>query len=168
LILTTLITGLAYPLLMTLFSQIVFPHKANGSLIKNNQGQVIGSELIGQTFKGQNYFWSRPSAIDYNPMPSGGSNLGPTSVDLVGKVKEREKQGLVNDLLFASGSGLDPHISPEGARAQIGRIAQSRGTTEQKIGKILDGFIEQRQMRILGEKRVNVLMLNLALDERLK
>lgn len=149
----TVLTGFIYPTLMTMVSQVVFPNKANGS-----------PELIAQKFAQPGYFWSRPSAVDYNPMPSGGSNLGPTSLDLAAKVNERKGIGLTEDLLFASASGLDPHISPDGAYNQIARIAKARGVNETAVRDIVTSHIEQRQFGILGEERVNVLKLNIALD----
>lgn len=167
-VLMTLLTGVVYPFLMTSASQILFSNKANGSLIKNKDGVVVGSELIAQGFKQEKYFWPRPSAIDYNPMLSGGSNLGPTSQDLRAKVKERETTGATGDLLFASGSGLDPHISPESAQAQITRIAGARNVNESKVMEIVNEFVEARQLSFLGENRVNVVRLNIALDERLR
>lgn len=161
----TILTGFVYPALITLIAQVAFSDKANGSLISKN-GRIIGSELIAQSFKDPKYFWPRPSAIDFNPMPSGGSNLGPTSADLAAKVKERASQGMSGELLFASGSGLDPHISPQAAVGQIPRVAQARGVPEAAVRSIVDQFVERRQFGILGESRVNVLKLNLALDER--
>jgi potassium-transporting ATPase KdpC subunit len=171
----TIITGIAYPLLITILGQIFFPNKANGSLI-NKDGSIIGSELIGQKFTSDKYFWPRPSAIDYNPLPSGGSNLGPTSAalkDLVVSRKdaiERANPGSFDvpiDLLFASGSGLDPDISPEAARFQIDRVAHARGLDNKAKIKLIDLVekqIKQPDFGILGEPRINVLRLNIALD----
>lgn len=151
----TVLTGLIYPLSMTVISQLLFPEKANGKL-----------ELIAQKFTQEKYFWSRPSAIDYNPMPSGGTNLGPISQDLLAKVNERKAIGATDDLLFASGSGLDPQISPKNAYNQIPRVAKARGVKEETLRDIVRSHIEGRQFGFLGEERVNVLTLNLALDER--
>lgn len=165
LLLMTIITGFIYPGVITVISKFIFPHQAEGSLISNDQGKIIGSKLIAQNFKGEQYFHPRPSAVDYNPTSSGASNLGPTSKDLLDKVNERKKQGAPDDLLFASGSGLDPHISPKSAMDQLSRVAQARHMDEKQIYDMVQGHIEGRQFGFLGEKRVNVLMLNLALDQ---
>ncbi len=164
----TVLTGFVYPGLIGVVGQLFFSKSSNGSLIYGTQGKIIGSELIAQNFKGEKYFWPRPSAIDFNPMPSGGSNLGPTSQDLVTKFHEREKQGFTRDTLFASGSGLDPHISPEAAKDQVERIAKTRNAPAAEVTAVLNEHIESRQFGFLGQKRVNVLKLNLALDERFK
>ena len=163
-ILMVVLTGFFYPGVMTLFARLIFPSQAAGSLLKNSQGQVIGSELIGQAFKSEKYFWPRPSATDYNPMPSGGTNLGVTSQDLLAKVKERESQGLTGELLFASASGLDPHITPKTALGQVSRIAGARGLSETALRELIEKHVDPRQMGFLGIERVNVLKLNLALD----
>lgn len=160
----TVLTGLIYPVVMTVFAQ-VFHQKANGSLIESS-GQIVGSELIAQGFQKPEYFWPRPSAIGYNPLPSGGSNLGPLSSDLLNQVKERSSKGMKEDLLFASASGLDPHISPEAALSQASRVATARQVSEESIRSIVNQFIESRQLGFLGEPRVNVLKLNLALDKK--
>ncbi len=162
----TVVTGLAYPLLMTAVSQALFHHQASGSFITASDGKVIGSELIAQGFKNPKYFWPRPSGVDYNPMPSGASNLGPTSKDLVAKIKERREQGFTRDLLFASGSGLDPHISPEAAADQIKRVSDTRHVDAAALQKLVNEFTERRQWHFLGEERVNVLRLNVALDKQ--
>ena len=171
----TILTGIVYPLLITGLAQMFFSDKANGSLILF-RGRIVGSALIGQKFVSERYFWPRPSAIDYNPLPSGGSNLGPTSTDLFAKVSERRKSmeganpesGTVpSDLLFASGSGLDPHITLEAARYQIERVIRARGLDiEQKnrLIALVEKHIEPPVLGILGQPRVNVLRLNLALD----
>ena len=177
-----LITGVIYPLLVTGFSQLIFPLKANGSLIKVND-QVLGSELIGQNFTEAKYFWSRPSATSTNPYnsfdhdsltASSGSNLGPLSQTLVDEV-----QGRVNalknidptntslipvDLVTASASGLDPNISVSAAYYQVARVAKARGLSAEVVTKLVDQYTEDRQFGIFGEPRVNVLMLNLALE----
>ena len=144
----TLLFGLAYPLAITGAAQALFPAQANGSLIERD-GQIVGSELIGQSFTRPEYFWSRPSAAGdgYNASASSGSNLGPA------------------DLATASGSGLDPHISPEAARVQIARVAQARGLAEADVGALVARHTERPLLRFLGEPVVNVLILNLALDE---
>jgi K+-transporting ATPase ATPase C chain len=176
-VLMTILLGIVYPLVITGITQAIFPHRANGSLLVTD-GKVIGSALIGQKFESERYFWPRPSAIDYNPLPSGGSNLGPTSAELQRQITSRrsmllkahalsEKTIIPLDLLFASGSGLDPHISPEAARFQANRVARARGfdrNTENRLNQLIDEYAEPRTLVILGEPRVNVLKLNLALD----
>lgn len=163
----TLLTGLVYPLAMTGVAQLLFPRQANGSRIIQ-QGTLIGSDLLAQKFESPKYFWPRPSAADYATIPSGASNKGPTSADLKKAIDERrEKFGndAPVDLLTASGSGLDPHISPEGARLQIPRVAAARNMSIQKVSELVDQTIELPQLGFLGEPRVNVLRLNRALDE---
>ena len=177
-LLMTILTGILYPFLVTGLGQMLFPYKANGSLVVF-KGKIVGSDLIGQKFVSEKYFWSRPSAIDYNPLPSGGSNLGPTSVDLLTKVAQRRKlmekanpesRTVPSDLLFASGSGLDPHITPEAAKYQLERIARVRAL-DIKQNKILitlvEQYVEPPVFGIFGQPRVNVLKLNLALDSTL-
>jgi K+-transporting ATPase ATPase C chain len=166
----TLLTGIIYPLIVSIFADSFFLHKAGGSLVLRD-GKVIGSELISQKFTQEKYFFSRPSAIDYNPLPSGGSNLAPTSKKLGDFVKEQEtKLGGRNapaDLIYASASGLDPEITLEAAVFQIDRILKARGWDEAKreeIHGLIRRFAAPRQLGFLGEKRVNVLALNLALD----
>lgn len=169
-----LLTGLAYPLAITGISQLAFPAQANGSLIRNGE-TVIGSSLIGQNFASDRYFWPRPSVTadaPYNAGASTGSNLGPTSANLAARVKtdiERLNAAgiaapISADGATASGSGLDPDISPEFARAQIARVATARGVSEQDIAMLVDRFTQGRLLGIVGEPRVNVLQLNLALD----
>jgi potassium-transporting ATPase KdpC subunit len=178
LLVLTVLTGILYPVAITLAANVLFPAQANGSLIERD-GQVIGSALIGQSFTSERYFWPRPSAIDYNPLPSGGSNLGPTSAALQAKVIERaaairqanrlaEDAAIPTDLLFASGSGLDPHLSPDAARLQIDRVAAARGFTSaqrDQLAALIERSIEPPQFGVLGEPRVNVLRLNLAVDQ---
>jgi potassium-transporting ATPase KdpC subunit len=178
LLVLTVLTGIIYPLTMTLIAGVIFPAQANGSLITRN-GQIIGSALIGQKFDDARYFWPRPSAIDYNPLPSGGSNQGPTSAALQSAVKDRAaavRQAnnltadatIPTDLLFASGSGLDPHISPDAVRLQIDRVAAARGFTvaqREQLTTLVEKSIEGPQLVVLGEPRVNVLLLNLAVDQ---
>ena len=165
LLLMTLLTGFMYPGVITVVNQLIFPRQSQGMLIKNSKGELIGSELIAQDFKGDQYFHPRPSAIDYNPTSSGGSNFGPTSVDLVAKVNERKAKGAQDDLLFTSGSGLDPDISTKSALDQIARIAHARNMSDAQIYDMVQSHIEGRQLGFLGEERVNVLKLNLALDQ---
>jgi K+-transporting ATPase ATPase C chain len=171
----TLLTGFLYPGLVTALAKLLFPRQANGSLIQLN-GTVVGSELIGQKFTRPEYFHGRPSAAGdgYDGFSSGGSNLGPTSQKLLDRIQadlarfHRENpsfQGPVPaDLLTASASGLDPHISPASASAQLERVAQARGVPASRIRHLVDAYTEGRQFGFLGEPRVNVLKLNLALD----
>jgi potassium-transporting ATPase KdpC subunit len=159
------LTGLIYPLLMTLILQWVMPQKANGSLLKVRE-KVVGSTLIAQSFKQNGYFWPRPSAINYDPMnPSGGSNLGPTSKKLKDIIEERLKNfpdrlQVPSEMVYASGSGLDPHISLKAAYFQVDRVAKARSISPSKLKELI-----QRLSEGIGEKYVNVLLLNQALDE---
>jgi K+-transporting ATPase ATPase C chain len=170
-----LLTGVLYPVVVTLLAHVIFPRQAAGSLIYKPGGKCIGSSLIGQSFSDPRYFWSRPSAtadLPYNPLASGGSNLGPTNIDLINRIKERaalfqsmgNNEPLPADLVTASGSGLDPHISLEAAMIQIPRIARGRHVSEEKVRNLVQNYFEDRQLGFLGAKRVNVLKLNLALD----
>jgi K+-transporting ATPase ATPase C chain len=179
-ILWTIICGLAYPVVMTLVAQLAFPDKANGSLVMRD-GKIIGSALLAQQFTGSNYFWPRPSACTYGTGPtglvaSGGSNLGPTSGALQTNVINNTAAFISGnnlptntlvpaDMVFASASGLDPHISPEAARLQIARVAAARGLSPDKVTALVDQFKEGSQWGFLGEPRVNVFLLNIALDE---
>lgn len=182
----TLITGLAYPLAMTGIAGVLFPRQAAGSLIEKD-GKVIGSELIGQVFAEDKYFHGRPSATNapdpkdstktvdapYNASNSMGSNLGPTNKALADRVKgavddlmkENPSAAVPVDLVTTSGSGLDPHISPEAALFQVPRVAKARNMAEDRVRKLVEQRIEGRTLGLLGEPRVNVLLLNLALDE---
>jgi K+-transporting ATPase ATPase C chain len=181
----TLITGLVYPLAMTGIAGIIFPYQAQGSLIEKD-GTVVGSEVIGQVFAEDKYFHGRPSAtnkpdpndatknvdVPYNAANSGGSNLGPTNKALIDRVKgdvdklkaENPSAPVPIDLVTTSGSGLDPHISPEAAFFQVPRVAKARGITEDRLRQLVADQIEGRLLGLIGEPRVNVLMLNIALD----
>jgi K+-transporting ATPase ATPase C chain len=174
-----LVCGVLYPLAITAIAQLGFHDRANGSLVERG-GQIVGSELIAQQFTGAEYFWPRPSAASYGTGPSGiagssGSNLGPTSAQLQTNVRNNAKAlrdahklpadaPVPADLVFASASGLDPHISPEAARFQVARVATARGMSEEKVKALVEKFVEPPQWGFLGEARVNVLLLNLALD----
>lgn len=170
----TLVTGVAYPLLVTGISQSIFSQQASGQLLERS-GVIVGSTLLSQKFEGPNYFWGRPSAVGNNPLPSGGSNLSQINGDLKKTYEERKEKLKAahpnmtveppQDLLFASGSGLDPHISPEATQYQLQRVATARGMDSAAVKKIVDEMTEGRQFGILGEPRVNVLALNLALDK---
>jgi len=173
----TIFTGVAYPLFISAISVIAYPDKAAGSLIEKD-GKVIGSKLIGQKFESDKYFWSRPSAIDYNPMPSGGSNSGPTSAALQKFYQDKQKNfreknlikdisSVPNEMFFASASGVDPHISPASAFFQVERIVKARNfdnAKKEKVIKLIDSLTENPQFGFLGNSVVNVLLLNLELD----
>jgi K+-transporting ATPase ATPase C chain len=181
----TLITGLVYPLVMTGIAQVIFPYQANGSMIEHD-GKVVGSELIGQNFTSDKYFHGRPSATTgpdpkdptksiaapYNAVNSGGSNLGPSNKALIDRVKDdlaklqKDNPGtpVPIDLVTTSGSGLDPEISPEAALFQVPRIAKARNLQEDRVRQLVNENTEGRLLDLLGEPRVNVLELNLALD----
>jgi len=166
-IVLTLLTGIIYPAVMTGIAQLIFPTQANGSRIAQN-GKLIGSDLLSQKFESPRYFWPRPSAGDFATVASGASNKGPTSADLKKSIDERRGtfgSDAPVDLLTASASGLDPHISPEAARAQIARVAPARHITPQKIEELVARITEAPQFGFLGEPRVNVLRLNLELDQ---
>lgn len=176
----TVLTGVAYPVAITLIAQVAFKNRANGSLVIRG-GKIVGSALMAQQFQGTNYFWPRPSACSYGTGGSGivassGSNLGPTSGTLQTNVINNIAAFISGnnlptntvvppDMVCASASGLDPHISPEAARLQIARVALSRGVDADKIKALVDKFIEPPQWGFLGEARVNVLLLNVALDQ---
>jgi K+-transporting ATPase ATPase C chain len=177
----TVITGMLYPLVMTVLLQLAFPHQAGGSLIERN-GKIVGSEFMAQQFTGTGYFWPRPSAATYGTGPSGlnagsGSNLGPTSAQLQTNVRNNAKAlrdahklpadaPVPADLVYASASGVDPHISPEAARFQVARVAAARSAGEDAVRALVEKSIEPPQWGFLGEARVNVLLLNNALDDQ--
>ena len=169
-----IVTGVIYPLIVSVISQSIFSHEANGSLIVRD-GQIIGSELIAQDFKGHQYFWPRPSAINFDASSSGASNLSPSSKMLKEQILQRALENGLNpngndSLLYASGSGLDPHIDPVSAFAQIERIANARHLDALKkeiLKTLLVSQIEKREFGILGKERVNVLKLNLLMDKKL-
>jgi K+-transporting ATPase ATPase C chain len=179
-IIWSLVAGVLYTAVMTVVAQVLFPAQANGSLVEKD-GKIVGSALLAQQFTGTNYFWPRPSACGYGTGPSGlaassGSNLGPTSGALQTNVQNNITAFLTGnnlptntpvpaDMVYASGSGLDPHISPEAAQLQIKRVAASRGLNEDKVTALVAEFTEQPQWGFLGQARVNVLRLNLALDK---
>ena len=171
----TIICGGIYPAVITGIAQAIFPKQANGSFITDKGGKMVGSILIGQPFTEAKYFWPRPSATPdyaYNPAGSGGSNSGPTNPayleTVAGRVKNLRDAGLSGpipaDLVQASASGLDPHITPEAAKVQIARVAKSRGMNEEALSKLVAAHTAERQLGFLGVPRVNVLTLNLELD----
>jgi K+-transporting ATPase ATPase C chain len=174
----TILTGVVYPLFITGITQVIFPEKANGSLIRK-EDKTIGSKLIGQQFDSNKYFSSRPSAINYNPLPSGASNYGLTNAKLRDSVHNRYSQFILrnkldslttvpSEMLFASASGLDPHISPDAAILQVERIAKARNYSsdqKQNLKQLIKNQTETPQLLCLGEARVNVLLLNLEVDE---
>ncbi len=170
-----LLVGVIYPVAVTALAQLFFPKQAGGSLLYDSGGNITGSALIGQPFSDPKYFWSRPSATSdypYNPLASGGSNLGPTNKVLIDQVANRtkllESSGIQapvpSDLVEASASGLDPHISMQSALVQIPRVAKARNLSEDALRKLVLEHVEGRQFGFLGEQRINVLELNLALD----
>jgi K+-transporting ATPase ATPase C chain len=175
----SVITGIIYPLVFTVFAQLVFPKQANGSLIMSG-GKLVGSEWMAQQFQGTKYFWPRPSAATYGTGATGlnassGSNLGPTSAQLQTNVRANAKAlrdagrlaadaPVPADLVYASASGVDPHISPEAAEFQVARVAAARGMSIDQVRSLVEQHVEPPQLGFLGEARVNVLLLNLALD----
>lgn len=174
----TLLTGIVYPMFIYLIAQTIFPEKSTGSLVKVNE-QVIGSELIGQKFESKRYFQSRPSAVDYQPLPSGGSNLAPTSQTLKSRIDSLRLAYIIlnglptntevpPDAVFSSGSGIDPHISPQNAMLQVNRIVKERDfdtIKHDKLVELIKKNTEEPQFGILGEERINVLILNVELDK---
>lgn len=166
--LLTLLTGAAYPGLMLLMGKGLLPGQSGGSMILHN-GTVVGSALVGQKFISPRYFWPRPSAADYATVPSGASNLSPASKALSANMANRRTAGAGNaddrEMLFTSGSGLDPDISPESARVQIPRISEARGLKADSLEALVKELTQKRGLGFLGQERVNVLRLNLALDD---
>jgi potassium-transporting ATPase KdpC subunit len=170
---TTILLGIIYPLVVTGLAQLIFPKEANGQLIERDN-QIVGSSLIGQAFSGSGYFHSRPSAVNYDAAGSNGSQLGPTNKVLIERVKgqaakiQQENPGMLVpvDLVTASASGLDPHITPAAAEFQIPRVARERGLSESQIRELVRDNTQGRQFGFLGEARVNVLELNLELDKQ--
>ncbi len=169
------LVGVIYPVAVTALAQLFFPKEAGGSLLYDSGGNLTGSALIGQPFSDPKYFWSRPSATSdypYNPMASGGSNLGPTNKVLIEQISNRTEQlkssgiqaPVPSDLVEASASGLDPQISMQSALVQIPRVARARNLSEEVVRKLVLEHVEERQFGFLGEQRINVLKLNLALD----
>lgn len=173
-VVTTILLGLVYPLVVTGLAQVIFPDNANGQLIRGADGTIIGSRLIGQPFSSPGYFRSRPSAASYDAGASSGSNLGPTNQKLIDRVKadveklqaENPGKPIPIDLITTSASGLDPHISPAAAEFQVPRVARERGMNETEVRTMVATHTEGRQFGFLGEPRVNVLELNLDLDAR--
>jgi K+-transporting ATPase ATPase C chain len=173
-IVTTILTGLIYPAFITAVAQIFFRHQAQGSLVVHD-GKIVGSSLIAQKFNKNIYFWPRPSAVNFETMPSGGSNLSATSKDLKDAVAKRRKdliasdktnpdKKIPSDMLYASGSGLDPHISPAAAMFQADRVAKARHMERAKVIGLIKDSTETKDLKVFGEERVNVLNLNLLLD----
>src|SRR5262245_38750244 len=178
-IVTIVLTGLIYPFVMTGLAQVLLPWRANGSLVTDEKGQVIGSELVAQGFANPAYLQPRPSAAGekgYDAASSSGSNLGPTSKKLRDRIDEEIKRlkqqnpeatgPIPGDLVTTSGSGLDPHVSPAGALWQVPRIAKARDISVDRVKGVVEAFVEGRTFGILGEPRVNVLLVNLALDRQ--
>jgi potassium-transporting ATPase KdpC subunit len=175
-VVTTLLLGIVYPMVVTALAQTMFPDKANGQLVSRRDGQLIGSRIIGQAFSSPEYFHGRPSAAGtgYDAANSGGSNLGPTNKKLVDAVTANVSAARADnptapvpiDLVTASGSGLDPHVSPAAALFQVPRVAHERGAAEADIRRLVEAQAEDRQFGFFGEPRVNLLLLNLTLDQQ--
>ncbi len=171
LIVFTVLTGVAYPLVVTGIAQLLTPHAANGSIVEVD-GKAVGSELLAQGFKKPEYFWSRPSAVDYGTLPGGATNLGPTSQKLKDRVAASLKDlSLIHevpdkpyDLILTSASGLDPHITPDSARFQLSRVAGARKIETTQLAALIEASTEPSFLGVIGRPRINVLNLNLALD----
>ncbi|MFY7806774.1 MAG: K(+)-transporting ATPase subunit C [Limnoraphis robusta] len=173
------ITAIFYPVLLLIIGQVAFPYQANGSLITNAQGEIIGSALIGQSFTSERYFWSRPSTINYSQGEdsaptgiSGASNLAPSNPDLITRIQQEitrlQQAGIepTADLVYTSGSGLDPHITQEAAQVQVARVAQARSISPEEIQELIVQNTDKRFLGIFGEPGVNVLKLNWALNQK--
>ncbi|MGF7086921.1 K+-transporting ATPase ATPase C chain [Kroppenstedtia sanguinis] len=178
-LLLILLCGLGYPLLMTGISQLLFPEQAEGSIIKNENGKVVGSKLVGQNFTGDEYFHGRISSIEYDAVNSGSNNYAPSNKTMIDRTQKTvdqllkedpgtRKEDIPLDLITNSASGLDPHISPEAARFQIPRVAKASGLSKQELASLIDLNTEGKEWGIFGEPRVNVLKLNLAVNGRMK
>ncbi len=178
-VVTLLLTGVAYPLVTTALAQVLFPSRANGSVVSDDKGHAVGSELIGQTFTKPYYFWSRPSAAGdkgYDATSSAGSNWSVTSKKLHDRINGDQDrlwksnpgagEPLPDDLVTASASGLDPHVSPAAAKWQVRRVALARAISQERVQQLVDANTEGRDLGFLGEPRVNVLTLNMALDQQ--
>ncbi|CAI6051063.1 potassium-transporting ATPase subunit KdpC [Cohnella sp. JJ-181] len=177
-ILFIVLCGIVYPLVSTGLAQLLFPHQANGSLLKDKEGRVIGSELIGQSFADPRYFQGRVSSIDYKAEASGSNNYAPSNPDMLARTKESIAQWQKDNpdvpldrlpiaLITNSGSGLDPHITPQSALVQVPRISKLTGVPAAELESLVSAYTENRDLGIFGDKRVNVLKLNLALNEKL-
>lgn len=164
------LTGLIYPLALTLFAWLVFPHASQGDILMS-KGKKVGAALIGQNFQSDRYFWGRPSASDYQPLKPGASNLGPISAVLKDEIQQRKThlkgapEKLPKEMLFTSGSGLDPHITREAAHFQLERVAKARGKSTEEIQKLIEANTEGSYLGFIGIPVVHVLKLNLALDD---
>jgi K+-transporting ATPase ATPase C chain len=176
LILTTFVTGIMYPLALVWLGDLLFSSSANGSLLSSNN-KIIGSEWIAQSFRSDDYFWPRPSAVDYFPFPSGASNLSPSSKELLELFKKRQNflkekhpdtKTIPTDLLFASGSGVDPHISVEAAYYQLERVAKARKIKPEVLQLLVKKHTEKKILGVFGQERINVLKLNLAIDQQFR
>jgi len=172
-----LLCGIIYPLVSTGIAQVIMPSQANGSLLKDREGRIVGSELIGQNFRNPALFHSRVSSIEFKAEASGSNNYGPSNPDMLNRIKESIRQWEENnpdvpidrlpvDLVTNSGSGLDPHITPESAQVQVPRISRLTGIPSEELESLVQEYTEERDLGLLGERRVNVLKLNLALTER--
>ncbi len=165
-IFSTILLGFAYPLVITGLGKVMFNEQVNGSMIKDDSGNIRGSFLIAQKHEDSKYFWPRLSGVDYNSASSGATNLSLTHKDLRAAIEARKKSGAVSEALFSSGSGLDPEISPENALSQVSRISKARNIDSETLSRLILENTQSRDWHFLGEKRVNVMKLNLALDKK--